>query len=90
MKEQLEKRLAALEAQFEHGMKVLRDLESQEVTLKETLLRISGAIEVLREELNSAGQPAEDGGQNNDADAAPYADGPTPDATLLTSSATSN
>lgn len=89
MKEQLEKRLAALEAQFEHGMKVLRDLEAQEVTLKETLLRISGAIEVLREELNSAGQPAEDGGQNND-DAAPFADGGTPDAALLTSSATSN
>lgn len=87
MKEQLEKRLAALEAQFEHGMKVLRDLEAQEVTLKETLLRISGAIEVLREELNSAGEPAEDGGQSA---AAPYADGGTPDAALLTSSATSN
>ena len=89
MKEQLEKRLAALEAQFEHGMKVLRDLEAQEVTLKETLLRISGAIEVLREELNSAGQPSEDGARN-DAAAPPYADGPTPDATLLTSSANNN
>jgi uncharacterized coiled-coil protein SlyX len=88
MKEQLEKRLAALEAQFEHGMKVLRDLEAQEVTLKETLLRISGAIEVLREELNSAGQPAEGGAQN--AAAPPYADGLTPDPTLLASSATSN
>lgn len=89
MKEQLEKRLAALEAQFEHGMKVLRDLEAQEVTLKETLLRISGAIEVLREELNSAGQPAEDGGAQN-ADATAYADRQTPDATLLTSSTTNN
>jgi uncharacterized coiled-coil protein SlyX len=90
MKEQLEKRLAALEAQFEHGMKVLRDLEAQEITLKETLLRISGAIEVLREELNSADQPAADGVRNDAAAAPPYADGSEPDATLLTSSATNN
>lgn len=89
MKEQLEKRLAALEAQFEHGMKVLRDLEAQEATLKETLLRISGAVEVLREELNSANRPAEDGGGQS-ASALPYADQQTPDATLLTSSANNN
>ena len=89
MKEQLEKRLAALEAQFEHGMKVLRDLESQEVTLKETLLRFSGAMEVLREELNSSNQPA-DAAEPNADDAAPFADRQTPDATLLTSAAANN
>ena len=88
MKEQLEKRLAALEAQFEHGMKVLRDLEAQEVTLKETLLRISGAIEVLREELNSSGQPPADDSERQAA--APFADPRTPETTLLTSAATNN
>lgn len=90
MKEQLEKRLAALEAQFEHGMKVLRDLEAQEVTLKETLLRISGAIEVLREELHSSAHPAGDDRGQHAAGAAPYPDPQAPDPTLLTSSATNN
>jgi hypothetical protein len=50
MRAQLEQRLAELKAQFEHGRKVLGDLEAQEAALRNTLLRISGAIEVIEEE----------------------------------------
>jgi uncharacterized coiled-coil protein SlyX len=52
MKEQLEQRLAELKSQFESGRKVLADLEAQEANLRHTMLRISGAIEVLEEELS--------------------------------------
>jgi len=49
MKEQLEQRLASLKAEFEAGQKMLSELESKQATVRETLLRISGAIQVLEE-----------------------------------------
>ena len=51
MREQLEKRLQALTTEYEAGQKALANLESQKANLRETLLRISGAIQVLEEEL---------------------------------------
>ena len=51
MKEQLEKRLEELKTEFESGQKVLAELEAKEASLRETLLRISGAIQVIEEEL---------------------------------------
>lgn len=51
MKEQLQQRLQSLKGEFESGQKMLADLESQQVKVRETLLRISGAIQVLEEEL---------------------------------------
>jgi predicted nuclease with TOPRIM domain len=51
MREQLEKRLNELKAEFEKGQKTLTELEAQQANLRETLLRISGAIQVLEEEL---------------------------------------
>ncbi|MGV0025311.1 hypothetical protein [Phormidesmis priestleyi] len=54
MKEQLEQRLKALKAEFESGQTMLTDLETKQVTLKSTLLRISGAIQVLEEILSEA------------------------------------
>lgn len=51
MKEQFEKRLEELKAEFESGRKVLTELEMKEANLRETLLRISGAIQVIEEEL---------------------------------------
>jgi predicted nuclease with TOPRIM domain len=54
MKEQLDKRLQALKAEFEAGQNMLADLETKRTSLKETLLRISGAIQVLEEELTKA------------------------------------
>ncbi|MDT5295136.1 MAG: hypothetical protein QOJ76_2016 [Acidobacteriota bacterium] len=58
MREQLEQRLGELRAQYEHGLKVMSELETQQATLRRTLLRISGAVEVLEEELNRSAQPA--------------------------------
>lgn len=52
MKEKLEQRLNGLKAEFESGQKMLADLEAQQANLKTTLLRISGAIQVLEELLS--------------------------------------
>ena len=51
MKAQLEDRLGKLKEEFDNGQKMLSDLQRQEANLKETLLRISGAIQVIEEEL---------------------------------------
>jgi predicted nuclease with TOPRIM domain len=54
MREQLQNRLEALKAEFETGEKRLAELENQASMLRQTLLRISGAIQVLDEELSNA------------------------------------
>ena len=54
MKEQLQQRLQSLKAEFEAGQKMLADLETQQVKVRETVWRISGAIQVLEEELAKA------------------------------------
>ena len=51
MKTQLEKRLTELKVEYEAGQKMLADLETRQQNLRETLIRISGAIQVLEEEL---------------------------------------
>ena len=61
MRDELEKRLKELQTEFESGQNALNELETKKQNLRETLLRISGAIQVLEEELdkhNSAnGEP---------------------------------
>ncbi|MCP6760393.1 MAG: hypothetical protein NHB32_17005 [Fischerella sp. CENA71] len=52
MKEQLEKRLAELKAEFASGEKLMADLEAKQANLRDTLLRISGAIQILEEEIS--------------------------------------
>jgi len=54
MKEQLEKRLKELKEEFELGQKMLIDLDARRSNLSESLLRISGAIQVLQEEINKS------------------------------------
>lgn len=49
MRTQLEQRLQQLKAEFEAGQKMLAELEVQQRNLRETLLRISGAMQVLEE-----------------------------------------
>lgn len=51
MKERLEKRLLALKAEFDAGQKLLAEYETKQTSLRETLLRITGAIQVIEEEL---------------------------------------
>ncbi|SDW52733.1 hypothetical protein SAMN05421504_101823 [Amycolatopsis xylanica] len=45
----LEERLAELKREYQVGDGRLRELSREEVELRETLLRISGAIQVLEE-----------------------------------------
>jgi hypothetical protein len=59
MRERLEQRLAELRVDFERGQQTLDQLETQAMTVRQTLLRISGAIQVLEEELGDTGQPNE-------------------------------
>jgi predicted nuclease with TOPRIM domain len=58
MNEQLRNRLEELKKEFELGQNKLRELETQEARLRETLLRISGAIQVLEEMLAADGDAA--------------------------------
>ncbi|KST68629.1 hypothetical protein [Mastigocoleus testarum] len=52
MREKLAKRLQQLKAEFASGQKVLADLENKQANVRDTLLRIQGAIQVLEEELS--------------------------------------
>ncbi len=51
MREQLLKRLQELKAEYESGQKMVAEFETKQLELQKTLLRISGAIQVLEEEL---------------------------------------
>lgn len=53
MRDQLSERLSQLKSEFESGQKVLRDLEVRQQDVRDTLLRIGGAIQVLEEMLKS-------------------------------------
>ena len=57
MRDQLSERLTQLKSEFESGQKVLRDLEVRQQDVRDTLLRIGGAIQVLEEMLKSEGGP---------------------------------
>ncbi len=58
MKAQLEQRLQKLQDEYEKGQQMLADLENQQANLRDTLLRINGAIQVLQEELAKANDEA--------------------------------
>ncbi|HEY2172909.1 MAG TPA: hypothetical protein VGH85_03770 [Mycobacteriales bacterium] len=49
MTEQALTRLAELQREYDVGQRRLQELVAQEVSIRETLLRISGAIQVLTE-----------------------------------------
>lgn len=59
MNEKFTKRLEELKTEFESGQKMLAELDAKRENLRETLLRISGAIQVLDEQLKD-----EDGGES--------------------------
>jgi uncharacterized coiled-coil protein SlyX len=54
MREQLEQRITELEAEQEKGQHMLSDLDARRAELQQTLLRISGAIQVLEEVLSGS------------------------------------
>jgi prefoldin subunit 5 len=56
MREQLEQRLSGLRAEQQKGQQMLAGLEAKQAELHQTLLRISGAIQVLEELLAGAAQ----------------------------------
>lgn len=58
MHQQLETRLQELKAEFEKGQKRLTELENEANTIRNALLRISGAVQVLEEELERYRQGA--------------------------------
>ena len=62
MKKQLEKRLEQLKSEFEKGKHRLEELDKEENDVRNTLLRIGGAIQVLEEELQKS--PSENGKAN--------------------------
>jgi len=63
--QKIEDRLAQLAHEYEEGAEQLVELRRREVALRETLLRISGAIQVLQELTEAApensGPPSETG-----------------------------
>ena len=65
MHDQIQARIEALRKELELGQQRMHDLEQQLTQLRDTMLRISGAIQVL-EELQAQDTPA--------ADAAPGAE----------------
>lgn len=57
MKAKLEERLQELRNELESGRTLLEEIESKKTNLQSTLLRISGAIQVLEELLASETAP---------------------------------
>ena len=63
MREQLEARRASLQQEYERGVAMLQQMDRDRETLAQTLLRISGALQLAGELLAQPAQPegVEDG-----------------------------
>ena len=74
MIQQVEQRLKELKGEFEAGQKMLADFETRHANARNTLLRISGAIQVLEELLSPAKTHGENGARAPEiVDASPVA-----------------
>jgi predicted nuclease with TOPRIM domain len=69
VREQLEQRLTVLKSEYETGQRMLAELDARAARLRETLLRISGAVQVLQEELGQ--QPGEAAAESLSTNQAP-------------------
>jgi predicted nuclease with TOPRIM domain len=67
MKDQLERRLEELKKEYETGQTRLRELETETAYVRETLLRISGAIQVIQEMLEPEKTQTDDAGRAREA-----------------------
>ena len=61
MRAEIEKRISELETEFAEGKRMLADLEAKQADLQQTLLRISGALQVLNELLAAENASDHDG-----------------------------
>jgi predicted nuclease with TOPRIM domain len=61
MEEQLQQRLEELKKEYETGQARLRELEAETTYVRETMLRISGAIQVMQELLEKDKPQSETG-----------------------------
>ena len=68
MRERLEQRLQQLRSEFQAGQSMLAELEHKRTNLEQTLLRISGAVQVLEELLGA--EKAATNGEEATSDAA--------------------
>lgn len=59
MRSQLEQRIEKLRQEFDAGRRSLADIENRQAELRSTLLRISGAIQVLEEILGEQAAPSD-------------------------------
>jgi hypothetical protein len=53
MREQMEKRVEELDTEYRSGQEMLAEVEARRAELQQTLLRISGALQVQRELLDA-------------------------------------
>jgi hypothetical protein len=63
----LEGRLQGLTQEYEAGQKMIAELEAKRAAVSQTLLRIEGAIQVLRELIAYHAQQAQQAQQPNEA-----------------------
>jgi predicted nuclease with TOPRIM domain len=68
MKDQLQRRLEELKKEYETGQARLRELESEAAYVRETLLRISGAIQVIQEMLEPEQSQGDAAGRAREAE----------------------
>jgi predicted nucleic acid-binding Zn-ribbon protein len=68
MRDQLQRRLDELKKEFATGQARAADLEKQQTMVHQTLLRISGAIQVLEEELKMQPQNASNNNETHHSD----------------------
>lgn len=61
METKVRTRLAELRTEYDKGQKTLQDLEGQTANVRATLLRISGALQVLQETLGESSEHGEHG-----------------------------
>ena len=66
MREKLEARLQELKTEFGKGERTLQELEEQAATVRQNMLRISGAIQVLEEVLTDEDSTRHDGEVTNE------------------------
>lgn len=71
MNDHIEQRLKELKAEFEAGQKMLSELEARQLDLRNTLLRISGAVQVLEEVLAAGTASARDVNYRSEPDLVP-------------------